>query len=134
MFKYSIIHVCQILIGLFLGIAMIQSGTDKLFDWKGNYSWLKEHFSKSFLGPFVKPMLLIVLVLEIASGILCLSGGVIGLFQNDTSLILIGLFLVSINLIALFFGQRFSKDYVGASVIVNYFILTIFGIITFYFV
>ena len=134
MFEYSIVHVCQILIGLFLGIAMIQSGTDKLFDWKGNYSWLKEHFSKSFLRPFVKPMLLIVLVLEIASGILCLSGGLIGLFQNDTRLILIGLFLVSINLIALFFGQRFSKDYVGASVIVNYFILTIFGMITFYFV
>jgi|TARA_B100001167_G_scaffold170588_1_gene121304 Zn-dependent protease with chaperone function len=113
---------------------MFQSGTDKILDWKGNYLWLKEHFSKSFLRSFVKPMLLIVLVLEIVSGILCLCGGLIGLFQNDTSLILTGLFLVSLNLIALFFGQRFSKDYAGASVIVNYFILTIIGISTFYFV
>ena len=111
MFEYSIIHICQILIGLFLGIAMAQSGADKLFDWKGNYLWLQEHFLKSFLSPFVKPMLLIVLVLELMSGILCLSGAIIGLFQNDTSLILTGLLLVSINLIALFFGQRISKDY-----------------------
>ena len=134
MFEYSIIHICQILIGLFLSIAMVQSGADKLFDWKENYLWLQEHFSKSFLSPFVKPMLLIILVLELMSGILCLSGAIIGLFQNDTSLILTGLLLVSINLIALFFGQRISKDYLGASVIVNYFILTIFGISTFYFV
>ncbi len=132
--QFSIIQICQILIGFFLGICMIQSGTDKILDWKGNYLWLKEHFSKSFLRSFVKPMLLIVLVLEIVSGILCLCGGLIGLFQNDTSLILTGLFLVSLNLIALFFGQRFSKDYAGASVIVNYFILTIIGISTFYFV
>ena len=132
--QFSIIQICQILIGFFLGICMFQSGTDKILDWKGNYLWLKEHFSKSFLRSFVKPMLLIVLFLEIVSGILCLCGGLIGLFQNDTSLILTGLFLVSLNLIALFFGQRFSKDYAGASVIVNYFILTIIGISTFYFV
>ena len=132
--QFSVIQICQILIGFFLGICMFQSGTDKILDWKGNYLWLKEHFSKSFLRSFVKPMLLIVLVLEIVSGILCLCGGLIGLFQNDTSLILTGLFLVSLNLIALFFGQRFSKDYAGASVIVNYFILTIIGISTFYFV
>jgi len=132
--QFSIIQICQILIGFFLGICMFQSGTDKILDWKGNYLWFKEHFSKSFLRSFVKPMLLIVLVLEIVSGILCLCGGLIGLFQNDTSLILTGLFLVSLNLIALFFGQRFSKDYAGASVIVNYFILTIIGISTFYFV
>ena len=132
--QFSIIQICQILIGFFLGICMFQSGTDKILDWKGNYLWFKEHFSKSFLRSFVNPMLLIVLVLEIVSGILCLCGGLIGLFQNDTSLILTGLFLVSLNLIALFFGQRFSKDYAGASVIVNYFILTIIGISTFYFV
>ena len=96
--QFSVIQICQILIGFFLGICMFQSGTDKILDWKGNYLWLKEHFSKSFLRSFVKPMLLIVLVLEIVSGILCLCGGLIGLFQNDNSLILTGLFLVSLNL------------------------------------
>ena len=45
----SIVQICQILIGLFLGICMFQSGTDKILDWKGNYQWLQDHFSKTFL-------------------------------------------------------------------------------------
>ena len=130
---FSLIQICQILIGLFLGICMFQSGTDKIIDWKGNYSWLQDHFSKTFLKPFVKPMLLIVLTLEVLSGVLCLSGSLFGLFNNDTSLILTGLIIVGINLIALFFGQRYSKNYEGAAVLVNYFILTIIGIFSFNF-
>ena len=49
----SIVQICQILIGLFLGICMFQSGTDKILDWKGNSKWLQDHFSKSFLNPLV---------------------------------------------------------------------------------
>jgi hypothetical protein len=129
----SIVQICQILIGLFLGICMFQSGIDKILDWKGNYSWLQGHFSKTFLKPFVKPMLLVILILEILSGVLCLGGSFFGLFNNDTSLILTGLLLVGINLIALFFGQRYAKDYEGAAVLVSYFTLTIIGIFSFNF-
>jgi len=50
MFEYSIIHILQVLIALFLGIAMTQSGFDKIIDWKGNKSFLIEHFSKTFLS------------------------------------------------------------------------------------
>jgi len=56
------------------------------------------------------------------------------LLNNDTSLILNGLIIVGINLIALFFGQRYAKDYEGAAILVNYFILTIIGIFSFNFV
>ena len=52
-------------------------------------------------------------------------------FNNDTSLILSGLILIGINLTALFFGQRYAKDYEGAAVLVNYFVLTIIGLLTF---
>ena len=38
---------------LMLGILFIQSGLDKVFDWKGNLEWLNGHFSKTFLGGFV---------------------------------------------------------------------------------
>jgi len=31
----------------FLAITFIQSGYDKIFYWKDNVSWLKEHFSKT---------------------------------------------------------------------------------------
>ena len=130
----SLIQICQILIGLFMGICMFQSGVDKIIDWQGNYTWLKGHFSKTFLKSYVKPMLFIILLLEVFSGVLCLSGSLFGLLNNDTSLILNGLIIVGINLIALFFGQRYAKDYQGAAILVNYFILTIIGIFSFNFV
>jgi uncharacterized membrane protein YphA (DoxX/SURF4 family) len=134
MYQFSIVQICQILIGLFMGVCMLQSGTDKIFDWKGNYSWLNDHFSKSFLSPYVKIMLLIILFLETVGGIICLIGSINGIFNNDTSLILLGFLLVGINLLFLFLGQRLSKDYEGAAVIVNYFILTIIGIGSFHFI
>ena len=37
--------------GLLVAILFIQSGLDKVFDWKGNLEWLTGHFSKTFLAP-----------------------------------------------------------------------------------
>ena len=65
MFEYSIIHISQALIALFLGIAMIQSGFDKIIDWKSNRSFLIDHFSKTFFSQFVTPLLLVVTILEV---------------------------------------------------------------------
>tara|TARA_B100001559_G_C15954080_1_gene373454 strand:+ start:70 stop:471 length:402 start_codon:yes stop_codon:yes gene_type:complete len=131
MFDYSIVQICQILIALFLGIVMIQSGVDKIIDWNGNQSFLVEHFSKTFLSKLVNPLLLSILILEIVAGVFCLFGSFNSLMYNDSQLIKIGFILVAIDLIALVFGQRIAKDYVGAAVLVNYFILAIIGLLTF---
>ena len=58
MFDYPIIQISQMLIALFLGIAMIQSGFDKIIDWKGNQSFLIEHFSKTFFSLPAKKLIL----------------------------------------------------------------------------
>ena len=129
---YSIIQIVQILIGAFLGVAMVQSGVDKITDWKGNHSWLVSHFSNSFLAPFVTPMLGTVTALETVGGLLLLFGAGNGLINGDTYYVLCGLLVIAINLLALFFGQRIAKDYEGAAVLVNYFILTIIGLLTFH--
>ena len=129
---YSIIQVVQILIGAFLGVAMIQSGVDKINDWKGNHSWLVSHFSNSFLASFVTPMLGTVTALETVGGLLLLFGAGNGLIHGDTYYVLCGLLIIAINILALFFGQRIAKDYEGAAVLVNYFILTIIGLLTFH--
>ena len=42
---------------LLVAILFIQSGLDKVFDWKGNMDWLTGHFSKTFLSGFVWIML-----------------------------------------------------------------------------
>ncbi len=130
--NYSIIQIVQILIGAFLGVAMVQSGVDKITDWKGNHNWLVSHFSNSFLAPFVTPMLGTVTVLETVGGLLLLFGAGNGLIYGDTYYVLCGLLVIAINLLALFFGQRIAKDYEGAAVLVNYFILTIIGLFTFH--
>ena len=129
---YSIIQIVQILIGTFLGVAMVQSGVDKITDWKGNHSWLVSHFSNSFLAPFVTPMLGTVTALETVGGLLLLFGAGNGLINGDTYYVLCGLLVIAINILALFFGQRIAKDYEGAAVLVNYFILTIIGLLTFH--
>ena len=131
MFEYSIIHISQALIALFLGIAMIQSGFDKIIDWKGNRSFLIDHFSKTFFSQFVTPLLWVVTILEVIGGIVCFIGVGDVLINNNSQLIKVGLFIIALDLIALFFGQRFAKDYVGAAVLVNYFILTVIGLLTF---
>tara|TARA_S200000501_G_scaffold346698_1_gene360364 strand:+ start:7 stop:411 length:405 start_codon:yes stop_codon:yes gene_type:complete len=128
---YTPIEIAQILIALFLSSCMIQSGLDKVFDWTGNNDFLKSHFSKTFLSGMVPVMLFLVTLLELLGGFLCLAGAAMGIISFDTSLIGIGLFIIAIDLIALFFGQRIAKDYQGAATLVGYFMLSILGIITF---
>ena len=47
-------HITEIILLLFLTITFLQSGLDKILDWKGNIGWLKEHFSKTFMGKMVE--------------------------------------------------------------------------------
>ncbi len=130
---YSIIELVQILIGAFLGICFIQSGLDKVTDWKGNLSFLTDHFSQTFFRNTVPLLLIVITILEVAGGLLCFIGVAYGIIYHDFNFLLYGLLLCGINLVALIFGQRFAKDYAGAAVLVNYFILIMVGVLTFHF-
>ena len=63
----SIKHITEIFLLAFLAITFLQSGLDKIFDWKGNVSWLKEHFSKTFMANMVTFNVAIILVFELAT-------------------------------------------------------------------
>jgi len=123
--KSFLIHATEILLLLFLIITFLQSGFDKLSDWKGNVSWLKEHFSNTPLKNIVPFMVGIVLVTEIVAGMLCIFGIYQLLNSGDTSIALYGAILSGITLLMLLFGQRVAKDYEGAKTIAVYFIPTI---------
>lgn len=116
----------EILLLLFLIITFIQSGLDKLLNWNGTISWLKEHFSKTPLKNWVPLLLGIVLVTELVAGLLCLAGIYQLLSIGDSSLSFYGAVLSCIALLMLLFGQRVAKDYVGAKTIAVYFIPAIF--------
>ncbi|MDI1243444.1 MAG: DoxX family protein [bacterium] len=108
---------------LFTAILFIQSGLDKVFDWKGNLSFLTEHFSKTFVAGTVPMMLATITLMEVATGLLAAIGIVYFFATGFTLLIFYAGALGAATLTALFFGQRIAKDYPGAAVLVPYFIL-----------
>ncbi|HEX8367103.1 MAG TPA: hypothetical protein VF604_00920 [Pyrinomonadaceae bacterium] len=110
---------------LLVSILFIQSGLDKVFDWKGNLEWLTGHFSKTFLRGTVPPMLAAITLMELATGILSAAGIVYFLISGSTVLIFYAAVLGAASIAALFFGQRVAKDYPGAAVLIPYFILLI---------
>lgn len=115
-------NVASILILVLLAVTFIQSGYDKVMDWKGNVSWLKEHFAKTRLKNHVPLALFHILILELISGVLCIVGCIQLLINNGRTFGLYGGIFSCITLIMLLFGQRLAKDYDGARTIVIYFI------------
>lgn len=110
-----------IFIGSFWAIVLLQSGLDKIFDWKGNLSWLQSHFEKTPLKSFVTPMLGVVTLIETLAGVLSAVGVVMYLINGNTIWVTQGLILSIISLLMLIFGQRVAKDYDGAKTIAIYF-------------
>jgi hypothetical protein len=106
-------HPTEILILLFLIVTFMQSGIDKILDWKGNIEFIKSHFKNSPLRNNVPLLLAIILTIEIAAGIFM----IIGTYQIYSSglkeIALIGVELSAIALILLLIGQRLAKDYAG---------------------
>lgn len=121
-------HLVSITILLFLLITFLQSGLDKTLDWKGNLSWLKEHFAATFMKDMVPLLLAVVLILEVITGILCLIGIYHLIANGYTDFAFWAMFLGCVTLLMLLFGQRVAKDYAGALTITCYFIVAIFGL------
>ena len=121
-------HPTEVLILLFLIITFIQSGIDKITDWKGNVNFIKEHFKNSPLKNSVSFLLIIILIIELIAGVLML----IGVYQLYTSelkeIALLGVELSAITLLFLLIGQRLAKDYAGAMSLAVYFIITLLGV------
>ena len=122
------ILIIKIAFALFLGILFLQSGLDKVFNYKDNLEWLKGHFAQSPLAKMVPFMVLKITILEVLAGVFSLLG-VYGSIVQDDVFLEIGLIISAGSLIALFFGQRMAKDYAGAGGLVPYFIVTILGMV-----
>ena len=117
-------QVAPLLVLAFLAITFLQSGYDKIKEWKGNVEWLNGNFSNTVLAKQVPFALGTVLLLEIVSGVLCVSGIIQNIMQDVVirGLGFYGAILSCVTLLFLLFGQRLAKDYDGARTIVIYFI------------
>jgi uncharacterized membrane protein YphA (DoxX/SURF4 family) len=119
-------NAAEIVLLIFLVITFLQSGIDKVKDWKGNLSWLKGHFSKSPFKNSVPLLLATITIVEIAAGVLCLAGMIHLLLHDNKTFALYGTLTSCLALLMMFLGQRINKDYVGAQTIVIYLVPTVF--------
>src|SRR5256714_1836623 len=121
-------YILQILVSAILAVLFLQSGLDKAIDRKGNRAYLDEHFANSPLAGTVGPMFFVVTILELSAGVLSGLGCLLLLVTRNATVAFFGALIAAINLIALFFGQRVSKDYAGAAALVPYFLLAVTAI------
>ena len=121
-------YILQILVSAFLAILFLQSGIDKVVDRRGNRAYLEQHFARSPLAGTVGPMFAVITLLEISAGALSGMGCVVLILSHDSMVAYLGAVVGAINLVALFFGQRVAKDYVGAAALVPYFLLALSAI------
>jgi len=128
-FAYLICSICMFV----LVILWLQSGLDKITDYKGNLSWLKGHFSKSMLSGMVPFLLVLLTILEVSAGITALiSIGQIWIYQS-CEFAYLACTLSLLALTALFFGQRLAKDYAGAASLIGYFAYVVLVILLIHF-
>ena len=127
-YEFTYLSIICSFISAFIGIVMTQSGFDKIFNWEGELDFISEKFAKTPLSNFSAFGLIQVTILEILSGLLSLFGALMVLFYNNESYGIMGLILAAISFCILMLGQRISKDYEGAAVLVPYFLLTMIGL------
>ena len=121
--KFSLFCVYVFFIILFL-----QSGLDKIFNWKAELNWIKPHFSKTIFKSFVPTLLFTLMLLEISTGLTCVLTIVNQFFPIYEHLPFFALFFSSCTLLCLFLGQRIAKDYQGAVSITIYFAINLWAI------
>src|SRR5450755_1651466 len=113
----------QAFVALFLAILFLQSGMDKVLDWRGNPRYLQAHFAKSPLAAVVPSILLLLTILDVSAGVVSGVGFLELLVLGKAQIAFWGSALAALAFTALFFGQRMAKEYSGAAVLVPYFLL-----------
>lgn len=118
----------QLLFSLMVAILFIQSGLDKVFNWKGEKDFYTSHFKDSLLNGTVPILMPVITISELAAGFLSGIGLLVALFTGDTTLAALGMVIAALSIIQLFFGQRVAKDYAGAATLVPYFLMVMAGL------
>jgi hypothetical protein len=119
------IYLLQIFGSAFLTILFLQSGIDKIINYRGNLEWLTGRFAKSALGGLVPVLLTAITILEVTAGALSAVGCIMLIVSRQSTIAFYGAAISAVAITALFFGQRMAKEYAGAAVLVPYFLVTL---------
>lgn len=121
--------LAQMLTTAMLAVLFLQSGLDKVFQYKGNLAYFRDHLKKSPLAKTVGLLMPVITFTEVAAGILSLVGLGQILLTGDSFIALLGGAVSGLALLMLFFGQRLAQDYAGAGVLVPYMLLCVVNIL-----
>lgn len=116
-----------------VSILFIQSGLDKVMNWKGEKAFYEKHFSTTFLKSSVPLLLPVITFFELAAGFLSALGIILILIMHNKDVALWGMGIGAFAIIQLFFGQRVAKDYDGATALVPYFLMCAAGLYMYFF-
>ena len=114
---YSLLKV---FVGLVFSALFLQSGFDKVIDFKGNRAWVISYFEKSPFRSLSKLLFILLTITEIAAGLACLFGVGLYVFAQTAWLLQGGMALSSLALLFVFTGQRIAKDYTSAANTIAY--------------
>ncbi len=120
--------VLQLAFGAMAAILFLQSGLDKVFNWKSEKEFLTGHFQKSILKGSVPLLLPVITLMELSAGSLSAIGHIMVHLGRGSGMGLMGMLLGTASLIMLFFGQRVAKDYAGSAALVPYFLMCAAGV------
>ncbi len=118
----------QLAFSAFTAVLFIQSGLDKVFNWKSEKDFYTQHFSKSILNGSVFLLMPVITLTELSAGLLAAAGFFQVLITGNTGFGTAGMLCAVAGLTMLFFGQRVAKDYKGAAVLVPYFLMAAAGL------
>lgn len=121
----------QAFVGAFLAVLFLQSGLDKVFDWKGNKEYVTGYLSKTPFRPVAGFLFFVITLMEVGAGITSAAGVLSTVLLRTTYLSLLGAFLAASSVLSLFMGQRLAKDYASAAAIVPYFLTSVLGLYLF---
>lgn len=125
------IHIVQLAFSAMTAVLFLQSGLDKVINWKSEKEWLTGHFSKSILKGTVPILLPVITLIELGAGLFSAIGIFCVLLGCGSSMGLLGMLLAVKAIFLLFFGQRVAKDYAGAASLIPYFLMVMAGLVAY---
>lgn len=116
----NLYDLLKVFSGLVFATLFLQSGFDKVIDFKGNRAWILLYFEKSPFSKFASLLFVLLTITEIGAGLACLSGAAFYVLTRMGWLLQTGIVLSSLALLFVFSGQRIAKDYSSAANTIAY--------------
>src|SRR5579862_2013733 len=101
------ILLARTLVCAFFTILFLQSGLDKVVDWKGNLDWLKGHFSQAFFSKATPLLLAVMTGMELLTCLVSAFAIVVIWTSGPQEVPMVAMTLACASLLMLFTGQRF---------------------------